>query len=66
MFAIHGDPETYRYSPAIPHPDLATSEQMLQELLHHWEVYGFGIWAVTLAQEEHVIGFGGIEHWIWR
>lgn len=66
MFAVHGDPETYRYSPATPHPDLATSEKMLQECLHHWEVYGFGIWAATLTQEERVIGFGGIEHWIWR
>lgn len=31
-----------------------------------WETFGFGIWAVTLAQEEKVIGFGGVEHRLWR
>src|SRR5581483_1383079 len=66
MFAVHGDPETYRYTPVDPHPDLATSEEMLWECLYHWEVYGFGYWAVTLPQEERVIGFGGVEHWVWR
>ena len=66
VFAIHGDPATYRYSPAAPHPDLATSEEMLRSFLHHWETYGFGYWAVTLAQEEKIIGFGGVEHQIWR
>lgn len=67
MFAVHGDPETYHYSPATPHPDVATSEEMLRACLHEWETYGFGYWAVTLAQEEeNIIGFGGIEHRVWR
>lgn len=66
MFAVHGDPATYRYSPAAPHPNLATSEEMLRSCLHHWEVYGFGYWAITLAQEEQIIGFGGVEHRFWR
>lgn len=63
MFSVHGDPATYRYTPVAPHPDLATSEEMLQECLQHWEIYGFGLWAVTLAREaEKIIGFGGVEH----
>lgn len=66
MFTVHGDPATNLYNPAGPHPDLATSEEMLRECLHHWEVYGFGYWAVTLLQEENIIGFGGVEHWVWR
>ncbi len=36
MFAVHGDPATYRYSPARPHPDLATSEEMLRGCLRDW------------------------------
>jgi len=66
MFSVHGDPATYRYTPVAPHPDLATSEEMLRECLQHWETYGFGIWAVTHVQEEQIIGFGGVEHWDWR
>jgi RimJ/RimL family protein N-acetyltransferase len=66
MFAVHGDPATYHYSPAVPHPDLATSEEMLRGCLQHWETYGFGYWAVTLAQEDKVIGFGGVEQRVWR
>ncbi len=66
MFRIHGDPVTNLYNPFGPHPNLATSEEMLQECLDHWKIYGFGLWAVTLPQEEKIIGFGGIEHQVWR
>jgi ribosomal-protein-alanine N-acetyltransferase len=66
MFAIHGDPATNLHNPFGPHPDLATSEEVLRSYLDHWETFGFGIWAVTLSSDEHVIGFGGIEHLLWR
>ena len=67
MFAVHSDPATYRYSPDRPHPDLATSEEMLRACLHDWDTYGFGYWAVTLAQDEkRIIGFGGVEYRVWR
>jgi ribosomal-protein-alanine N-acetyltransferase len=68
MFAVHGDPATYRYSPASPHPDLATSEEMLRSCLHDWDTSGFGYWAVTLARgaQEKIIGFGGGEYRVWR
>lgn len=62
IFRVHGDPATNLYNPYGPHADLATSEVMLQECLDHWNTYGFGIWAVTRAHEEEVIGFGGVEH----
>ncbi|GCE28092.1 hypothetical protein KDA_35760 [Dictyobacter alpinus] len=66
MFAVHGDPATYHCSPARPHPDLATSEEMLRGCLCDWETFGFGYWAVTPKQEEKIIGFGGVEHRVWR
>jgi len=66
MFAVHGDPATNLYNPAGPHPDLATSEEMLRQCLQHWQVYGFGYWAVTHPHEENIIGFGGVEHLVWR
>ncbi len=66
MFAIHGDPATNLYNPHGDHPDLATSTEMLRSCLDHWENFGFGIWAVTLPQQEHIIGFGGIGHLYWQ
>ncbi|HEY6541304.1 MAG TPA: GNAT family N-acetyltransferase [Ktedonobacteraceae bacterium] len=66
MFAIHGDPATNLFNPYGPHPDLATSEEMLRECLQPWEKYGFGYWAVTFPQPENIIGFGGVEHQVWR
>lgn len=66
MFKVHGDPETYRHSPAAPHPDLATSEEMLHQCMRHWQTYGFGYWAVTLVQEETILGFGGVEYRAWQ
>ena len=67
LFAVHGDPATYRYSPARPHPDMATSEEMLRSCLQEWDAYGFGYWAVTLARdEETILGFGGVEYRVWR
>ena len=66
MFAVHGDPATYRYTPARPHPDLATSEEMLRSCLDAWDTHGVGYWAVALAREEEtIIGFGGVEYRVW-
>jgi [ribosomal protein S5]-alanine N-acetyltransferase len=66
MFAIHGDPATNQYNPHGPDPDLATSEETLQSWRRHWEEHGFGYWAVALPYSENIIGFGGVEHRIWR
>ena len=66
MFAIHGDPATNRYNPHGPDPDLATSEESLRSWLQHWEAYGIGYWAVMFPQSENIIGFGGLEHQVWR
>lgn len=66
MFAVHGDPATNQYNPAGPDPDLAASEERLRSMVEHWETYGFGYWAVTLPQTAAIIGFGGVEHRVWR
>ena len=66
MFRVHGDPETYRFTPVPPHTDLAASEKMLRECTQHWETFGFGYWTITLAGQETTLGFGGVEHYRWQ
>nr|BBH92316.1 hypothetical protein KTA_05150 [Thermogemmatispora argillosa] len=66
MFRVHGDPATYRYSPESVHRSLAGSEAMLQLCRLHWAEHGFGYWAIELAREQTVIGFGGLEQQRWR
>lgn len=66
MFAIHGDPETHRYSSHDPDPDRATSEATLRSWMQAWDEDGFGYWAVTLTDQEDVIGFGGVRRFPWQ
>lgn len=66
MFRVHGDPDTNRYNPAGPDPDLATSEAALRDWLQQWQADGYGYWAVTLPPATDVVGFGGVRRIIWR
>ena len=43
MFRVHGDPDTYRYSPASPDPDFAASEETLGKWLEQWQDEGYGM-----------------------
>lgn len=59
-FAIHGNPETYRF-----HPDGVThsrerSVAQVEGWVHEWQELGLGFWAVRLRSDPHVIGFGGL------
>ena len=66
MFRIHGDPETNRYNPAGPAPDLAASEETLRAWLRQWAEDGFSYWAVRLLGDPEIIGFGGIRRMTLR
>ncbi|WP_052889546.1 GNAT family N-acetyltransferase [Thermogemmatispora carboxidivorans] len=66
MFRVHGDPATYQYSPESVHRSLASSEAMLRLCRQHWSKHGFGYWAVELAQDRTIIGFGGLEQQRWH
>lgn len=66
MFAIHGDPATYRHKPGSVSPSLAASEETLRVWLRQWEAEGFGYWAISLAGAREVIGFGGVRRMVWR
>ena len=66
MFRVHGDPDTNRYNPAGPDPDLAASEAVLREWIAQWQADGYGYWAVALPPATEVVGFGGVRRIIWH
>lgn len=66
MFAIHGDPATYRHKPSSVSPSLRDSEETLRQWMRQWETEGFGYWAISLLDSGDVIGFGGVRRMVWR
>ena len=59
-FAIHGDPATYRFHPNGVTRSREQSAAQLVRWQREWSELGFGFWAVRLAVDERVVGFGGL------
>lgn len=59
-FAIHGNPETYRFHPPGVARSRDESAARLADWLRDWRELGLGFWAVTLPDDGRVIGFGGV------
>jgi RimJ/RimL family protein N-acetyltransferase len=66
FFRVDGDPETNRFNPYGPAPDLAASEVRLHEWLRQWQEDGYGYWALVLPPDSAVMGFGGVRRIIWQ
>jgi len=61
LFSIYGDPETNRFNPAGPYPDIHHAESVMGKWCGHWTLHGFGYWAISsLENPGKTIGFGGI------
>jgi len=62
LFRIYGDPQTNTFNPAGPYPDIDYTRNILARWLEHWENYGFGIWVISMKDDDkRVIGFGGLQ-----
>jgi [ribosomal protein S5]-alanine N-acetyltransferase len=66
FFQVDGDPETNRFSPYGPAPDLAASEERLLEWLQRWQEDGYGYWALAVQPDTAVLGFGGVRRIVWQ
>jgi [ribosomal protein S5]-alanine N-acetyltransferase len=63
LMALYADPAVSRFCAAATPNGRAATEAQLQAWLAHWQVHGFGHWAI--AEREHperLIGFGGLMH----
>ncbi|TDV58370.1 RimJ/RimL family protein N-acetyltransferase [Pseudomonas graminis] len=61
LFAIYSDPQTQLFNPFGPMTDEAQAAAMLEGWIEHWQIHGYGWWAIAQKDTpEHIIGFGGI------
>lgn len=60
VFAIHGNPETYRFHPDGVARSREESAAQLAGCQCEWHEVGFGFWAVTIATDPRVVGVGGL------
>jgi ribosomal-protein-alanine N-acetyltransferase len=60
VFAIHGDPETYRFHPASRMRSEADAVKWLEHGQREWDRHGVGLWAVRVRTRPEVVGFGGL------
>ncbi len=62
LAAILGDPEVMRYMPGGKPWSREKSEAIWQNILDHWEQYGFGWWAVVCNADAELIGWCGLTY----
>lgn len=61
LFRIYGDPETHRFNPRGPYPDIAYARTALERTLLEYQQHGFGDWTIfEKSNPDKIIGFGGV------
>jgi RimJ/RimL family protein N-acetyltransferase len=62
LHSILGEKDILRYFPRTSPPSLETVEKYIAHHLEHWQIYGYGHWAVISRPGEEVIGWCGLEY----
>ena len=66
VFAIHANPATYRFHPAGAARTRKEATARLTRWQREWREVGFGFWAVSVAPDQRIVGFGGITRQIFH
>lgn len=61
LFRIYGNPETHKFNPRGPYPNIDYAKEKLMRSLESDKENGFGDWTIfEKANPQRVIGFGGV------
>lgn len=61
LFEILQEPDLLRYFPNSDPPGREIVEAYINRQMAHWREFGYGHWAVTLPEEERILGWNGLE-----
>lgn len=61
LHRIMGQPNMLRYFPSSSPPEVDRVEQLINFQLEHWELYGYGWWAVEEKENSRFIGWAGLQ-----
>lgn len=62
LFHVFGDPEVMKYWYGGADKDMEQTKRRVNYLEEHWQVFGFGDWAIFSKCGSKVIGFGGLHY----
>jgi ribosomal-protein-alanine N-acetyltransferase len=62
LYHIFRGRDVLKYFPRPTPPPLERVEKLVQFQLDHWEKYGYGWWATTLAKTGELIGWCGLQY----
>jgi len=60
LFDVFGDPEVMKYWYGGADKDIEQTKKRVIYLEEHWNVFGFGDWAIISKLDSKVIGFAGL------
>jgi RimJ/RimL family protein N-acetyltransferase len=61
LYELHADPRTNAFNPRGPMASMEAAQELLDALIAHWSVHGFGYWMVSLPDApDDVLGIGGL------
>lgn len=61
LHRIMDDRDVMRYFPVVDPPSLEKVDRLVQGQLKHWEVHGYGWWAVEMRSNNQLIGWSGLQ-----
>ncbi|GAB4499666.1 MAG: GNAT family N-acetyltransferase [Anaerolineales bacterium] len=61
LFKIVQEPNIFQYFPNKTAWEMERVERSIQHQIEHWEGFGYGLWAVTLAESGQLMGWCGLE-----
>lgn len=65
LAAMNADAEVMRHIGSGTPATRVESEVQSRSIASHWERFGFGLWAVRMADSGPVLGFAGLSHPLW-
>lgn len=61
LFPIVQEPNIFQYFPTKTAWEMERVERAIRHQIEHWESFGYGLWAVTLAESNQLMGWCGLE-----